>query len=83
MGPILVASIVKTFTNGDPGRFESTMCSFDRDKLVAAIELKHDILLLKDEKDDFPYFTDGGFKYIWTNSLWTYNIVCFDYKVIE
>lgn len=32
---------------------------------------------------DFPYFTDGGFKYTATNSDWQYTFTCFVKKLIK
>ncbi len=34
--------------------------------------------LLKDEKDEFPYFTDGGFKYTMNAKNWIYTFTCYD-----
>ena len=81
---IIVAEIRKHFK--DP-RISTTMyrtelVSFDRDKLVKAIEEKYSTVLIKDPKDDFPYFTDGGFKYSFEDANCIYETVALIYDII-
>lgn len=33
-------------------------------------------LFIKDERDNFPYFTDGGFRYSYDHRDWNYTFVC-------
>lgn len=39
--------------------------------------------LLKNEEDEFPYFTDGGFKYTMQTKYWNYTFTCYDIDFIE
>jgi hypothetical protein len=33
-------------------------------------------LLIKDDNDHFPYFSDGGFKYSYDHKDWDYTFIC-------
>lgn len=41
--------------------------------------------LIKDEKDDFPYFTDGGFRYNYRCDRlgWIYTFTCFKKQLLS
>jgi hypothetical protein len=62
MEQILIADTFKKFEGKEWVR-TSTFTSYDRDKLKTKIEEHYKVELIKDDADDFPYFTDGGFKY--------------------
>jgi len=62
MEQILIADTFKKFEGKEWVR-TSTFTSYSRDKLKAKIEEYYKVELIKNENDDFPYFTDGGFKY--------------------
>ena len=62
MERILIADVFKKFEGKEWVR-RTTFASYDRDRLKAKIEKHYEVELVKDEEDDFPYFTDGGFKY--------------------
>lgn len=88
MQQILVAEITKierglpNKTSPNPSRLRSECVSFDRDKLIDHIEKKYKLKLVKDDADDFPYFTDGGFKFLAQDEYWNYEIVCLPYDII-
>lgn len=63
MEKILVAYTYKRFAGTEDWVRTSNFVSFDRDKLKAKIEDFYKVKLTKNEENDFPYFTDGGFKY--------------------
>lgn len=46
--------------------------------LISFIKEKYGTELIKDENDDFPYFTDGGFKYKLHTENWDYTFTCYD-----
>jgi hypothetical protein len=50
------------------------MVGHNMQRLIDAIEEKYDIKLVKDEADDFPWFTDGGFRFRAEDGNWTYEI---------
>lgn len=79
----IIAEVRKksTFEN-DSKSYRSTYVSFDREKLKEEIEKKYNIDLVKDEEDDFPYFTDGGFKYHAENENWIFEIEAHVHKMI-
>lgn len=39
--------------------------------------------LVKNDKDDFPYFTDGGFRYFYDTADWEYTFTAIPYEIIE
>lgn len=84
MNKILIAEVRKKAKFGANQNFEfrSTFVSFDRDKLKNEIEKRYKIELVKDEVDDFPYFTDGGFKYSGENENWVFEAVAHWYDII-
>lgn len=47
-------------------------------KAIEEIYGKNKAQLLKDENDNFPYFTDGGFKYTMHTENWIYTFTCYD-----
>ncbi len=57
--------------------------SFNRDKLKAEIEKHYNIKLKKNKEDEFPYFTDGGFKYTGENRDWFFEVTAFWYETIN
>ena len=81
---IIIAEITKTFKNESisTSEFRSTMVSFDRDKLVEAIQEKYKTVLVKNDNDEFPYFTDGGFKFSFENEDCRFEVVALMYDVI-
>ena len=84
MNKILIAEVRKKAKFGDNPKvwFRSTFVSFDRDKLKDEIEKRYKIELVKDEADDFPYFTDGGFKYSGENENWIFETEAHWYDII-
>lgn len=79
---ILVAEVTQT-DKSDIRRVRThTYTSFDRDKLIKHIESCFSIKLVKNESDDFPYFTDGGFKFHWEDEYEIYDIVCHSKVII-
>ena len=84
MNKILIAEVRKKAKFGDNQKFEfrSTFVSFDREKLKNEIEKRYKIELVKDEADDFPYFTDGGFKYSGENENWIFETEAYLYDII-
>jgi hypothetical protein len=75
-GQILIVSIKKSskFDTNDKCKYESTKVGYDRQRLIDAIEKQYDIKLVKDEAYDFPWFTDGGFKFHAENENWKFDI---------
>jgi len=59
---ILIADTFKKFEGKEWQRID-TFVSYNINKLKLKIEEKYKIELTKDPNDEFPYFTDGGFKY--------------------
>lgn len=47
-----------------------------KEALIDFIKRKYNVELLKDPDDDFPYFTDGGFKYSAFSPEWEYSFTC-------
>jgi len=84
MNKILIAEVRKKAKFGDNPElwFRNTFVSFDRDKLKNEIEKRYKIELVKDEADDFPYFTDGGFKYRGENENWIFETEAYWYDII-
>ena len=84
MNKILIAEVRKKAKFGDDSKFgfRSTFVSFDREELKNQIEKRYEIELVKDEADDFPYFTDGGFKYSGENENWIFEAVAHWYDII-
>ncbi len=84
MNKILIAEVRKKAKFGDNPElwFRNIFVSFDRDKLKDEIEKRYKIELVKDEADDFPYFTDGGFKYSGENENWMFETEAYWYDII-
>ena len=76
MNKILIAEVRKKSKLYDNSVFgyRNLYTSFDRDKLKEEIERKYNITLVKNDDYDFPYFTDGGFKYTLEDENWIYDI---------
>lgn len=81
----LMVSVNKTSkVNGKKFNQFSHYIGYDRDKLEKYLLEKYKIQnLIKDIADEFPYFTDGGFRYTAENDNWQYEFVCHPYNVIE
>lgn len=64
-----------------------TYTNFEVGQSVTALEeyirktYKVDVLI-KDPEDDFPYFTDGGFKYTAKGDYWHYEFTCYPDNLI-
>ena len=84
MNKILIAEVRKKakFGGNPESWFRNTFVSFDRDKLKNEIEKRYKIELVKDEANDFPYFTDGGFKYSGENENWMFETEAYWYDII-
>ena len=73
MSKILIAEVKKKAKFGnDETWYRNSFVSFDRDKLKDKIEDFYNVDLVKDNKNEFPYFTDGGFKYSGENEYWLF-----------
>lgn len=84
MDKILIATVRrKCKLLDDSGWTSRLFTSFDRFKLKDAIEEHYKILLKKVKADDFPYFTDGGFKYTVETENWTYCIEAHSHEIIK
>ena len=84
MNKILIAEVRKKAKFGDNPEswFRNTFVSFDREKLKNEIEKRYKIELVKDEANDFPYFTDGGFKYSGENENWMFETEAYWYDIL-
>ena len=84
MDKILIAEVRKKskFEDNSEFGFRSKFVSFNRDKLKKEIENHYGIELIKNEADDFPYFTDGGFKYNAENENWFFETEADWYDII-
>lgn len=85
MKQILIAEIKKTVvydTQGTTTPVRVLITSFDKDKLIKNIEHRFSIVLKKDPADDFPYFTDGGFKFSAENKNFKFEIECHPYNIV-
>jgi len=81
---ILIAEVRKNSTwNPDWNNYRHSFVSFDRKTLIEHIEKYYGIELIKHIEDEFPYFTDGGFKFIATDENWIYNVECHPYDIID
>ncbi len=54
-----------------------------REALEAFVKEKYKVELDYDERLEFPYFSDGGFKYIAQSEFWTYTFFCYPTKLIK
>jgi hypothetical protein len=54
----------------------------EKEALEEYLKDKYCCSLIKKEKFDFPYFTDGGFKYEVNTGTWTYTFTAYPYKLI-
>jgi len=80
---ILIAEVRKQAAYGDNKTwYRDLFVSYDRDKLKKEIEKHYKVKLVKDESDDWPYFTDGGFKYKAKNDTWVIETDAYLYKII-
>lgn len=82
--PVLIAHVSKRFKDKkiSDGVFKSTLAGFDRQRLVDKIKKTYNLELTHDEADDFPYFTDGGFKYRGETKDCLFEIVCYPYDLV-
>ena len=84
MKTILIATVRKTNKFGEKRTcYANSYPSFDRDALIKFLEDRYGITLTKDEEDNFPYFTDGGFKFKAENTDWSFDIECHPIEIIE
>lgn len=80
---ILIVEVRKQCKFGeDKSWFRTTFTSFDRDKLKDKIESHYKLKLIKDDNDDFPWFSDGGFIYNTENENFKFEIVAFPYDIV-
>jgi len=80
---ILVLNIYKK-SKYDDSKYRDTQVGATREGLInyVCIHFKLDkSLLVKDEREDFPYFTDGGFKYTCEDRYWEYDFICIPQKL--
>lgn len=83
---ILIAIVTKKFKFAeDPFVicYRANFVSHDRDKLKSKIEEHYKATLVKDEADDFPYFSDGGFKYSWEDENFVYDTQAHYHHIIK
>jgi hypothetical protein len=78
---VLVATVTCKLNDGSSKFLNTTFVDFDRDNLVKKIENKYLTKLVKNEEDNFPYFTDGGFRYEWRNETYTYLAEAYLYEI--
>ena len=80
---ILIASVIKkSKIEVGEERYKHLFTSFDRSKLKEKIEEYYKIELNKNEEDEFPYFTDGGFKYSAENENWSFEVQAHFYDIV-
>ena len=79
---ILIAEVKKTIKLGNDFGYRQKFVSFDRDKLKKKIEEYYKIELIKDDSNEFPYFTDGGFKYHGENDNFIFDVEAHLYDII-
>ena len=82
---ILMVSVNKT--SKIDGKIFNKNChyiGYDRDKLRKYLLTFYKIKnLIRDVGDEFPYFTDGGFRYTAENKYWKYEFICHPYNIID
>jgi hypothetical protein len=84
-GQVLVATIRKTSKfnfSGRDNQYVHNMVGYDRQRLIHDIERQYGVKLVKDEADDFPWFTDGGFKFTAENNSWKFEIDSHVYDLV-
>ncbi len=81
---VIIASIYKTnkIDLTDKCRYESTKVGKDRQRIIDDIEKQYNIKLVKNEEHDFPWFTDGGFKFHTENENWKFEVVAYTHDLI-
>lgn len=80
---ILIAEVTKTFKDHvAETKYHYIFTSFDRDKLIEYIRNYFFIVLIKDDKDEFPYFTDGGFRFTAERDIWKFEITAHPQTII-
>jgi len=80
---ILIAEVRKQAVHGNNKTwYKDTFVSYDRDKLKKEIEKDYKVKLVKNEADDWPYFTDGGFKYKVQNDSWIIEADAYLYRIV-
>lgn len=83
MYKILIAEVKKKAKFGnDETWYRNSFVSFDRDKLKDKIEEYYKVKLEKDETNEFPWFTDGGFKYSGENENWVFQTEAHWYDIV-
>jgi hypothetical protein len=80
---ILILHVVKTHPK-ETGTFTSHKVGDSVAALEAYIRETYKVSeLTKDPDDDFPYFTDGGFKYSAKGDYWHYTFTCYPETIIS
>lgn len=83
MDKILKADVrKKSKLNSNGVWYTHSFMSFDRYKLKDEIERHYGIKLIKSDSNDFPYFTDGGFKYTGEDECWFFEVESYWYNII-
>jgi hypothetical protein len=82
---VLMVSVNKTSKiNGQVFNEHYHHMGYDRSKLENHLLEYYKISkLVKDIADEFPYFTDGGFKYTAESENWIYEFLCYPYNIVE
>ena len=53
-----------------------------KEALERYIKDKYKVDLIPNDNFNFPYFTDGGFKYLAENETWKYDFFCYPINII-
>lgn len=57
--------------------------SFNSDALQRFVKKKYGVTLYYEKEFEFPYFTDGGFKFECEDKNWYYTFTAIPYTIIE
>lgn len=81
---VLLVTVIKSSISGIVAPIRLQFISTDKNRIINFLENKYRIKLIKNEKDDFPYFTDGGFKFSVddVNKQWHYEIDAHIHEII-
>lgn len=81
---ILIAEVKKKYKHGIDSEFgyRTTFTSFDKVKLKLEIEKHLGQELVKNDTDDFPYFTDGGFKYRGETEDYFFDVEAHQHRIV-